>query len=310
MGRLGFGRRVPGGSPGPVGTMEHDVDCRLDQGWRSLLTPRALHGAWAPPPDSPWSGFHRPTLFAALTKADGVRPLPWASLDTQAARGKPNVPAGTAVVLDLPGAWSVALAGWMARTGGFQPVVLANNWPHPQGIVPMAGMLGALLYYAPWVQEDAAMRPTNAPPVFVLDRNRLGRTPAIRDFDNRYFHMESDLPSPTLLRRGGISRVLYVAPDAGAQASGAAATPQPQPDMDDLNAWLREVRKTLGALEVAYADATAWRFGGGGDFAPAARKTVFNTVKDPAFAGFRRSAAGGFGRIIPEPSSSGGAGFG
>jgi hypothetical protein len=80
------------------------------------------------------------------------------------------------------------------------------------------------------------------------------------------------------------------------------------PEMDDLNRWLVEVRKVLG-LGIATADADEWRLKDAREFAPAPRKTVFTTVKDPAFAGFRRAAAGGFGRIVPEPGS-GGAGFG
>ncbi|MFA5943851.1 MAG: hypothetical protein WC876_05220 [Candidatus Thermoplasmatota archaeon] len=294
-------------------------DCNGDQDWRRFTNARALHKAWSAPPASPWSGYAKPTLFAAVEVGTNVAPAGWPALDRhKAASARVKLPEGAAVVLDLPGAWSVAMASWLARVAGLQPVVLANNWPHPRGVVPMQGMLAALLHYAPWVVQDAEVRAASALPVFVLDRDRLGqRNPAPGDFDNRYFLQETDLPSPAALRRAGVRNVIYVRPewappvsptDAVAGRTWVEVEPGPV-ERDDLNGWLVEVRKVLG-LQVATADANEWRIKDLAEYAPALRKTVFTTVKDPAFAGFRRAAAGGFGRIVPEPSSGGGTAFG
>ena len=338
LARLGFAGTRPAGSPGPVGPAWAEGqprDCNGDLEWHRFASARALHAAWSPPPRSPWSGYAKPTLFAA---ADGkeLAPGPWAALDAKlASQARLRLPEATAVMLDLPGAWSVALGAWLSRAAGLQPVVLANNWPHPQGVVRMDGMLAALLFYAPWVAPDADLRGETAPPLFILDRDRLGRAPKPGDFDNRYFLMETDLPSPAALKRGGVERVLYVTPEAlpppppvrpGAGWERVDAFTEEQrlraiveglpgpagqeapPEKDDVNRWLVEVRKSLG-LGAARADVDEWRLKDARDFAPGLRKTVFTTVKDPAFAGFRRAAAGGFGRIVPEPSS-GGRGFG
>jgi hypothetical protein len=347
LARLGFSGMRPPGSPGPVGPLPPrappgaDVqglaprDAANDQEWRKHASARALFRAWAPPPSSPWSGYAKPTLFAAADSNE-VFPAPYGALDArQAVAARVRLPESTAVVLDLPGAWSVAMAAWLARSAGLQPVVLANHWPHPMGVVKMQPVLAALLHYVPWVTEDAQLRGDRAAPVFVLDRDRLGRAPNPGDFDNRYFLLETDLPSPAALKRGGVQRVLYVTPEAVPPPAEPHKTlpggwevvdddarlrsiverlpgpgPAAAPEMDDLNRWLVEVRKVLG-LGIATADADEWRLKDAREFAPAPRKTVFTTVKDPAFAGFRRAAAGGFGRIVPEPSSGGyAAGFG
>jgi hypothetical protein len=347
LARLGFSRMRPPGSPGPAGPLPplaapgagpeaaglSPSDVRNDQEWKAYASARALFRAWAPPPSSPWSGYAKPTLFAAADAGE-VFPGAYGGLDgRQAAAARIRLPEATAVVLDLPGAWSVAMAAWLARAAGLQPVVLANNWPHPMGVVPMQSMLAALLHYVPWVTQDAQLRGDRALPVFVLDRDRLGRAPKPGEFDNRYFLLETDLPSPAALRRGGVQRILYVTPEAvpppaephprlpGDWGSVDDDTrlrsiverlpgPEPAtPEMDDLNRWLVEVRKVLG-LGIATADVDEWRLKDAREFAPAPRKTVFTTVKDPAFAGFRRAAAGGFGRIVPEPGSGGYAGFG
>lgn len=333
-----MGAAAAAAPPGTGAPVDEPRDCNGDLEWKRFVEPRALYAAWSPPPASPWSGYAKPTLFAASGGSD-VRPAPWRGLaSAQAATSRVRLPEGTAVVLDLPGAWSVAMGAWLARAAGLQPVVLANNWPHPKGVVDAGAMLAALLHYAPWAAQDAELR-AKAPPVFILDRDRLGaRQPKPGDFDNRYFLMETDLPSPARLARGGVQRVLYVTPEAlpapppprpsvpesaWGKLSGhdlleearlraiVERLPDPverPPDLDDVNRWLVEARKSLG-LGVARADMDEWRVKDARDFAPAPRKTVFTTVKDPAFAGFRRSALGGFGKIVPEPSS-GGSGFG
>jgi hypothetical protein len=309
------------------------VDCEEGHLWRDHLTPRALFEAWSPPQESPWSAYAKPTLFAAIpARPDRIFPHQ-APISGRPPDGKPPVPDRTAVMLDLQGCVSVAYAAWLVRRLGMQPVPLFNNWPHPKGLVDADRTLSALLYYLPWVALEGAMRDPKAPPLFLLDRGRLGaKLPTASDFDNRYFHNEADLPSGATLRRNGVDRILYIHPQAAPANGWSEVAPAPAPnmllermaeqagsrswlpvgnaEMDDLNSYLVAARKVVG-LGIGEASETAWSVGQARDFGPAVRNTPFSTTKDPAFRGFRRASAGGFGRLVPEPKSGGGyGGFG
>ncbi len=134
--------------------------------------------------------------------------------------------AGLAVVVDLPGPEAVAFAGALADV--FDPVFLFDNWPHPRGVVPAHLTLAAALTERARLLDGRARRTTTAPPLFVLDRARLA--PYVddeNDFDNRW---TARLPTADQLQAIGVSRVLYVVPDA--------AAPIDSDDLvDDLVAW-------------------------------------------------------------------------
>lgn len=304
LGRLGLARRrVPLGNvlvgrPG-------DADVLASEDWRALATAPALYDAWGPPHASPWSGYHRPTLFAALDslKGESVWPTGPAGFDAASApRQRPEWLDGrTAVLLDMPGDVSVAYGALLCRIGGLAPVATFNNWPHERGVIDASRVLAALLHYAPWAADgwDRIEDDVAAPPVFMADATRIGpATVKPRDFDNRYFLLETDLPSGAALATRGIERLVYV-------RAGWTAPPAHE-DADDLNAWLHETSKRV-QVHLAHASTTRW-------FLPettrpmelSVRKTPFSTTRDPAFKGFRRNAAGGFGVLVPEPSSGGG----
>lgn len=120
--------------------------------------------------------------------------------------------AGLAVIVDLPGPESVAFAAELADT--FDPVFLFDNWPHPRGVVPAHMTLAAAVALQPrFVQMKAlrATQPTVAPPLFVLDRQRLTPyTDEQSQFDNRSL---ARLPTATWLISNGIQRLIYVAPN-------------------------------------------------------------------------------------------------
>jgi len=127
----------------------------------------------------------------------------------------------TALLVDLPGPESVAFAAGLS--GRFEPVFTYDNWPHPLGVVPAHLTLSAVVVYYPAFQQRAQQRPAPAPPVFVLDRNRLAPyTQEETQFDNRYV---ARMPTAEQLRQLGLQRVLYVVP-------GGSAPPQ---ELDDLN---------------------------------------------------------------------------
>lgn len=319
---------------GDVGT----ADCRESQDWRAVASAPRLFEAWSPPPASPWSPFARPTLFAALDamKPDAVWPSAVPSHPGPRAplRAPEWARRAHAIVVDAPAEISVAFAAFLALRAGFEPVVTFNNWPHAKGVVDMWRALGALLHFAPWViearREHAMPGAPARPPVFVLDNRRLGaRVGLPGEFDNRYYLSESDLPSAALLKRHGVERVVYARAAGSAPAAprdretdllaslASGAPPPPATavppsagsgggvEQDDLNAYVVSLAKQLG-IDVAGVDTTEWAWTDAREHRPAPRKTPFNTGKDPAFRGFKRSAAGGFGELVPEPSSGGG----
>lgn len=330
LARLGFVRSRPPGSPGHVGAWNIGHDCTRDQVWRSYLNAETLFTQWSPPAVSPWSGYAKPTLFAALPRSKkgllDVEPARPRRLPSETTLfSKPPLEGGTAVLLDLPGALSVAYAAWFVRRHGMQPVPLFNNWPHDRGVVPAGMTLGALLYYVPWVLEGRRERASGAAPVFLLDRDRLGtRPPGVHDFDNRYFHIDADLPSAATFRRHGIQRLLYIRPQGEVRRPVARPSASPlaevasrwdsgahprffktsEEELDDLNTAFHQLGKSLD-IQIAGAREDAWEIGDPKPLVPVLRKTPFSTTTDPAFRGFRRASAGGFGRMIPDRQSGG-----
>lgn len=304
LARVGFLRRKRNLDNVRVGASQHD--CRGSEDWRAFVTPEALHEAWGPPQASPWSPYHRPTLFAAL---DSVLQPVWPDVveGLEASDAPLRVPEwareGRAVLLDLPGPASVAYAAWLALRGGYEPVVTFNNWPHKQGLVDAHKSLGALVHFVPWAVEAKRERAAGAwdgraPPAFVLDAGRLGsRKPRPKDFDNRYYLLDADFPTVAQFKRAGVERVVYV--------RETGTWPPDRMEMDDLNAYLHGLSKGMG-VDVATAHVRDWSLGEPREYSPTIRDTPFTTVKDPKFRGFRRSAAGGFGELVPEPSSGGG----
>jgi hypothetical protein len=127
---------------------------------------------------------------------------------------------GVALVLDLDGQDSIAFAAGAVQA--FDPVFLFDNWPHPHGVVPAHMTLAAAAYYQPLFANAAQSASRSAPPMFVLDRQRLApyRDDATQ-FDNRWV---ARLPSASALRSLGVTRLVYVAP----AVHGA-------PELDDLN---------------------------------------------------------------------------
>jgi hypothetical protein len=97
------------------------------------------------------------------------------------------------------------MAGWADLIPAF------DNWPHPYGVVRSHETLGALLYYAAYVQERKAALAEPAPGLLVLDAHRLAPyTDANMQFDNRYL---ATVPLAKALRQHGISNVMYVVPN-------------------------------------------------------------------------------------------------
>jgi len=220
--------------------------------------------------------FYQATLFQSVSGDQGgavtnsaqslrnaLRPIYTPAMDTAFHQGlglahlfakQEEVALATVVLVDLPGPESVAFAAALA--GRFEPLFTYDNWPHPVGVVPAHLTLAAVAYYQPVFRQLARQRKLPAPPMFVLDNQRLAPYKDERtQFDNRYV---ARMPSAEQLRKLGIQHVLYVTPGV---TPGGKNAPR---ELDDLN-----------------EDFLAWRAAGldvklvaASDFRPAPQGTV------------------------------------
>jgi hypothetical protein len=210
------------------------VDVTGSQGWRGALTSLVERLAPSRAQLQPW---YVPTLFQSLLGEasellrDSISPLHTPEMDQDFARGlsvrelfeEAGLPADTAIVVDAPGPRALAVAA--ALSDRFEPVFAFGNWPHPVGVVPAHETLAATLYYLPVFEWARTVRAQEAPPVWVLDANRLNPYgDAGERFDNRYL---AKLPSSKELQALGIRHVLYVTSGDG--------------ELDDLNAGFVEL---------------------------------------------------------------------
>jgi hypothetical protein len=228
------------------------ADSRKGEGWRKFLSAAELNRAWAPSPQSPWRPYYKPTLIAAVAAVESAA-MPVVNVGMTPAMAEAQryadsfLPAGTAVIVDLIGEQSVVWAATLRRKG-MVPVVMINNWPHQSGILRLERPLGALLYYA----DEVSRTPLQAddPPVFILERSRLsqkGLNPTSEQFDNRYFHAQTDFPTASTFRSRGINQIVYINPQGVTPGS----------EEDDLNEYFVELSKA--GLQLVYVQSKTSR---------------------------------------------------
>jgi hypothetical protein len=275
--------------------------------WKEFLSAEALYRVWGPLEESPWEPFHAIPLFASLDRLPRERVGPtnpekvdlqatagalasW-SLPSHARPGSPPPPwidSSTWIVLDLPGRAAVEAGAWLVTGAGVQPVCTFDHWPHPRGVLRPEHVLAELLRWASTLAAARGRIAGDAPPLWICDCERLGtRRGSPGEFDNRYFLDDSILPGPEYLTRAGIRRVVYL-------ASGGWDLPTL-----DLEESLSDL--LAAGLAVDYALISDPSF----QLRPFAAPPVPRKARS---SGFRRSAAGGFGTEVPEPSSGGGGG--
>ena len=220
LGALGCGEPAQPERVSPQELFSKDTvstDSLGGEAWRKYLDAKALHLAWAPPADSPWRPFYKPTLIAAVSVVQSAAmPVKNEGVTRQEAEAIRFANGfnlkDAAVFIDLPGEQSVAW-GAALRTAGLQPVVMINNWPHQFGLIRLERPLGALVYFADAMAKSPAS--DKATPAFILERSRLGqkaRDPLPREFDNRFFHPYTDFPTSANFKNSGITRVVYINP--------------------------------------------------------------------------------------------------
>lgn len=283
------------------------VDARGGSEWRAFLAPEDLFRVWGPLDGSPWEPFHCVPLFAALDRVARGRAGPPSKVELERAASGPDVlpgharpgapaPAwatpGTWTIVDLPGPVAVEAGAWLVTAAGCQPVCTFDHWPHPRGVLRAEAILAELLRWASTVGAARGRLVRDAPPVWICDSERLGtRTGSPGEFDNRYFLDDSILPGPGLLGGAGIRRVVYLSAGSGSRTGGAA----PAVPVVDLEAYLSDLLKA--GLPVLHVEVSEFSLEPRPFSAP-------SSPRPPPRSGYRRSAAGGFGTEVPEPSSS------
>ena len=257
---------------------------------------------WQLPPENPWAGYHKLTLLAALDEVPRAAVLPDVAHlevvdDARKAAvkiGAQGLPPDTMWIVDLRGAASVVFGSLLSRRLSTPPslVLTFNNWPADNELIPAEETLAALVLAPPRPPDPSA---TTHVPVFLLDAWRLAyREETVEDdvTDNRYMLTTTDLPSPEVLRKNGILRIIYVVEDLD----------DTDAEEDDLNATFISYQEagialrmvdlaTLAeepALDVALQDRAHF----------AKKRTTL--VDDPSF--YAR-ARGGFGGVRGGPVS-------
>jgi hypothetical protein len=302
LGRLGlprifpaslFRRRLEVGDPTAVDALGGGT-------WRTFLDPVQLFDVWGPHPHGPWVPYHCVPLFASLDRLmrDAVgpaappgspkRPATPPELPPYARPGAPPpdwLTPSTWTILDLPGARSVEAAAWLVGVTGAQPVCTFDNWPHERGVLKPEHALAELLRWATTLREARSRIGADAPPLWICERERLGERPGRpNEFDNRYFLDDSVLPGPGVLSRYGIERVVYVVPNVDDEP------------LADLEGYFGEL--LLAGIAVLRLGLTPE----GSSLMPFSSRRSPRPI--PRWT-YRRSAVGGFGTLVPEPSSGG-----
>jgi hypothetical protein len=317
----------------PVITQTGDVsvgdptapDAEGGRGWQAYARAEALFQAWGPLEGSPWEPYHAVPLFAAVdrVKQRSLGPTPLREVQEATAgtggralgrnegfrlpdHARPGAPAppwaldpATMVVVDLPGRSTVEAAAWLVTEAGLQPVCTFDHWPHRQGLIRAERVLAELLRWVTTVVSARGRIATDAPPLWICDSTRLGtRKGRPGEFDNRYYLDDSILPSAKLLLANGLAHVVYLG-WKGDEAGPDVPGPTGEVPVADLVEWFTEL--LTAGIEVLHVPVNDPGLGPRPFQAP---------TKRPRFSvrGYRRSAAGGFGTEVPEPSSSGSSG--
>lgn len=175
-----------------------------------------LVNAWMPPPGSPFA-----PEFVRYKTASSVRFRERAELAKLmlkqpklllSAEGFDAGP-GTAVVVDCEGPRSVALAAWLVKARGYQPVIKLDA--AFKGSNPAVAVLAQLIHHAEEMERSRGSGKASAPPVFILDSLRAEPSRG----SAAYRHSAVEFPDRARLKKAKIERLVYLSESGRALAS-------------------------------------------------------------------------------------------
>jgi hypothetical protein len=239
--------------------------------------------------DAKWSAWAKPVLFSHLSAVAEQSASPAIEeLNLEQSDGR------TALVIDLPAVQAIGL-GLAVAAKGYRPVPLFNALPGPSfggtiaaptAAVDLWPAMNALLSGAEVLSRRAL--PANASPAFLLDANRRGKQAvSAGDFDNRSISLTTDFPSAATLGGAGISQIVLISENRVVAADLAHTLLRWQNSGLVLyTAGLALDAQSLIPLRVAR---------------PSGFGLMFQRLL--AAVGLRSSPFGGFGAMLPIPSS-------
>ena len=259
------------------------------------MQPRDVFAVWAPG-NAIWSQWAKPVIFAQLSPNYATVPLASdpRTLDTSWC---PAPADHTAIIVNLDGAESVILGLALAQRG-YRPVPLYNSCDGPGAIVPLREIVGGLVSGVELLQQlnlDPA-----APPAFLLDARRMAPpAPAPGQFDNRWVVFPQDFPSAVFLRAQQIERVLLLQRNRTTADPDLTMVMMPWKQAG-LQLLVKDPFSAGSTVEAAPAAPAPL------DMRPPSRLWMWSRLFFLSSLGLRRSNAGGFGSVVPMPSSSSG----
>jgi hypothetical protein len=255
------------------------------------MNPQEMYAVWAPE-SAPWSTWAKPVIFAQFRpgplniETDGAAQISWQTRLTQLL---PPLGTHAAIVVNLPGADALQM-GLLLAQRGYRPIPLFNACSGDRRpAVDMHRMMTQLPHVS--LELSRLQIPWEAPPAFLIDSDRCPRlAPMPGNFDNRWLVFPQDFPSARFLQDHGIDTVVL---------------------LENIQGLLQEdlahvfLRWQLAGIALHHFSLT----GGAGPQPLQVTKPSwfrFLAYRAMVLMGFRRSSAGGFGSLVPEPGSGGG----
>ncbi|MCL2320720.1 MAG: hypothetical protein FWC47_01285 [Oscillospiraceae bacterium] len=232
---------------------------------------------WAPD-NAKWAAWVKPVLFAGSPNYSyielSIPKVSWLFDDF----------GDTAIIVDLPGKTGVEMGLGLARLG-YRPVPLYNGVDGPNRysmIVDVYDIICAL--YSGAEELSSLYLRDDAPPAFLLDSNRMNGNVIQGKFDNRWCIFPQDMPSATFLLHNGIKKIIVY-------------TQTKQNDLTHILLRYQEKGIVIFTCDMSgnLKKETISK--------PSRFKSLF--YRFLVISGLKRNAAGGFGSMIPEPSSRG-----
>lgn len=152
---------------------------------------------------------------------DWVRPVPFINIDDSSSRKEfidyripsinylKEVLNDTALIIDIPGIDSIKEGISLAKLG-YRPIPIFNGTDPPIGTISTTNnqIIKPLLIWGAFELKNIKLK-NDAPPVFLLDQNRLNRYKINNGiFDNSWDIYDGDLPSPKYLLENGINKII------------------------------------------------------------------------------------------------------
>lgn len=198
---------------------QQEMDAFDSESWKNYLDSSRLAYAWSTPDGSPYSKYTKfTTIYAIDDVRDHIKPR-YSEGEQKSEYGVENlIRSGnanqeTAIILDSGGAHSIAMAIKLMEQG-YQPVVMFDSTPHPDGSTKSEQSLATMLYFASKAEQlkNEGRYNRQSPPVFIMDTHRSDGNSILQRgrYNNSHEYIPSDLPTSEELLANGITMVVYM----------------------------------------------------------------------------------------------------